>query len=51
MSGYNTNLAAGFQVLSVLQRLGAEATLSLTNKKTVDIVVVRKEGDGGNTHE
>jgi hypothetical protein len=45
MSGYNTNLAAEFHVLSVLHRLGADATLTLGNKKSVDIVVVRKAGD------
>ena len=41
MSGYNTNLAAEFHVLSMLHRLGADATLTLGNKKGVDIVVVR----------
>ncbi len=42
---YNTNLAAEFYVLSVLHRLGAEANLTLGNKKAVDIVVVRGAGD------
>ena len=42
---YNTNLAAEFYVLSVLHRLGAEANLTLGNKKSVDIVVVRGAGD------
>lgn len=42
---YNTNLAAEFYVLSVLHRLGAEANLTLGNKKSVDIVVVRDAGD------
>lgn len=46
MSTYNTNLAAEFYVLSVLHRIGAEANLTLGNKKAVDIVVVR---DAGNT--
>jgi hypothetical protein len=32
-------------VLSVLHRLGADATLTLGNKKSVDIVVVRGAGD------
>jgi hypothetical protein len=45
MSGYNTNLAAEFYVLSVLHRLGAEANLTLGNKKSVDIVVVHDAGD------
>ncbi len=42
---YNTNLAAEFHVLSVLYRLGADAALSLGNKKAVDITVVRGEGE------
>ena len=42
---YNTNLAAEFYVLSVLHRLGAEANLTLGNKKSVDIVVVRDAGN------
>ena len=45
MSSYNTNLAAEFYVLSMLHRLGADATLTLGNKKGVDIVVVRDAGD------
>lgn len=45
MSTYNTNLAAEFYVLSVLHRLGAEANLTLGNKKSVDIVVIRDAGD------
>ena len=45
MNGYNTNLAAEFYVLSVLHRLGAEANLTLGNKKSVDIAVVRDAGD------
>lgn len=45
MSSYNTNLAAEFYVLSMLHRLGADATLTLGNKKGVDIVVVREAGD------
>lgn len=45
MSTYNTNLAAEFYVLSVLHRLGAEANLTLGNKKSVDIVVVRDVGN------
>jgi hypothetical protein len=42
---YNTNLAAEFYVLSVLHRLGADATLTLGNKKSVDIAVVRSAGN------
>jgi hypothetical protein len=41
---YNTNLAAEFYVLSMLHRLGADAALTLGNKKAVDIVVVKKTG-------
>lgn len=43
-SHYNTNLASEFYVLSVLHRLGADATLTLGNKKSVDIAVVRGAG-------
>ena len=43
-SQYNTNLAAEFYVLSVLHRLGADATLTLGNKKSVDIAVVKGAG-------
>lgn len=42
---YNTNLAAEFYALHVLHRLGADANLTLGNKKAVDIVVVRGAGD------
>ena len=38
-SGYNTNLAAEFHVLSVLHRLGLSASLTLANRKAIDIVV------------
>lgn len=38
-SGYNTNLAAEFHVLSVLHRLGLSASLTLSNRKAIDIVV------------
>ena len=38
---YNTNLAAEFWVLSVLYRLGVEAHLTLGNKKSVDILILR----------
>jgi hypothetical protein len=45
MSGYNSNLAGEFYVLSMLHRLGADATLTLGNKKSVDIVVVRGKAE------
>jgi hypothetical protein len=45
MNGYDTNLAAEFHVLSILHRLGMSATLTLGNKKSVDIVVTRDVGD------
>jgi hypothetical protein len=43
--GYNTNLASEFYVLSTLHRLGVDAVLTLGNKKSVDIAVVRDAGD------
>ena len=46
MSKYNTNLASEFWVLSILHRLGADAYLTLGNKKSVDIVV---QGSNGST--
>lgn len=36
---YNTNLASEFFVLSMLYRYGADAYLTLGNKKSVDILV------------
>lgn len=45
MNGYDTNLAAEFYVLCVLHRLGISATLTLGNKKSVDIVIARDAGD------
>ena len=44
MSGYNTNLASEFHVLSVLHRLGATANLTLGNKKGVEIFVGGEAG-------
>ncbi len=41
MTKYNTNLASEFYVLSMLHRLGADASLTLGNKKAVDIIVVQ----------
>jgi hypothetical protein len=43
-TGYDTNLAAEFYVLSVLHRLGISATLTLGNKKSVDIVITHDAG-------
>ena len=43
-SGYNTNLAAEFYVLSMLHRLGADANLTLGNKKSVDIAIIKDAG-------
>lgn len=45
MASYDTNLASEFYVLSALYRLGMDASLTLGNKKSVDIVVVREAGD------
>ena len=45
MAGYNTNLASEFYVLSTLYRLGLDANLTLGNKKSVDITVVRGPSD------
>jgi hypothetical protein len=44
MTIYNTNLAAEFFVLSMLHRLGVDATLTLGNKKAVDIIVANITG-------
>ena len=44
-SGYDTNLASEFYVLSCLHRLGVTASLTLGNKKGVDILVAREAGD------
>lgn len=45
MSRYDTAMAAEFYVLSMLYRLGIEASLTLGNKKAVDITVTRALGD------
>ena len=42
--GYNTNLASEFYVLSMLYRFGLDASLTLGNKKSVDISVVLEPG-------
>jgi len=43
-NNYNTNLASEFYVLSTLARLGADASLSLGNKKKVDIAIMKSDG-------
>lgn len=45
MTKYNTNLASEFYVLSMLHRFGSDASLSLGNKKSVDILVVNESGE------
>jgi hypothetical protein len=45
MTTYNTNLASEFYVLSMLHRFGCDASLTLGNKESVDIVVVRESGN------
>ena len=45
MARYHTNLAAEFYVLSCLHRIGLDAHLTLGNRKGVDIVVLRDDGD------
>lgn len=41
---YNTNLASEFYVLTSLARLGVDASLTLGNKKKVDIAIMKKDG-------
>lgn len=43
--GYNTNLAAEYYILSMLYRKGFKAYLTLGNKKSVDIIVEKKDGE------
>jgi len=43
MSGYNTVIASEYYVLSLLYRLGYEAYITIGNKKSVDIRVVKEE--------
>lgn len=43
-SNYNTNLASEYLVMSLLNRVGKDAYLSLGNKKGVDIIVMTKSG-------
>lgn len=44
-SGYNTNLAAEYYVLSMLYRKGINAYLTLGNKKSVDIIIEKDTGE------
>lgn len=41
-TNYNTNLASEYLVMSLLNRIGKDAYLSLGNKKGVDIIVTTK---------
>ena len=41
---YNTNLASEYLMMSLLNRVGKEAYLSLGNKKGVDIIVKTQKG-------
>ena len=43
MTTYNTNLASEFYVLSMLYRLGIDASLTLGNKKAVDILIANSD--------
>ena len=40
---YQTNMASEFYVLSALTRLGFDASLTLGNKKAVDILIIRPD--------
>lgn len=42
--GYLTNIASEFFIVSLLSRLGLDASLTLGNKKRVDILVSQSEG-------
>jgi len=44
MGAYATGIASEFYILSVLHRLGLNATLPLGNRKSIDIVIVGKAG-------
>lgn len=41
-SSYNTNLASEYLILSMLNRLGLDAYITLGNKKSIDIIVKNK---------
>jgi transposase-like protein len=42
---YNTNLASEYYVLSMLYRKGFDAHLTLGNKKSVDIIIEKENGE------
>lgn len=44
MTKYDTNLASEFYVLSMLHRVGTTASLTLGNKKSVDIFIFNEDG-------
>lgn len=44
MTRYDTNLAAEFYILSMLHRIGAAASLTLGNRKSVDIFIALPDG-------
>jgi hypothetical protein len=41
-NSYNTNLASEYLILSMLNRLGLDAYITLGNKKSIDIIVKNK---------
>lgn len=43
-NGFNTGIASEYLVLSMLYRLGADAYLTLGNRKSIDIGVIREDG-------
>jgi hypothetical protein len=45
MAGYNTNLASEFYAISTLARLGLDVSLTLGNKKSVDIIINKEDGN------
>ena len=45
MASNATNLASEFYVISILHRIGVSAALTLGNKKSVDIIVAKGQGE------
>ncbi|WP_455667157.1 hypothetical protein [Phocaeicola sp.] len=43
-SGYQTGIASEYLVLSMLYRLGADAYITMGNKKSIDIGVIKEDG-------
>lgn len=43
-NSYNTGIASEYLVLSMLYRLGVDAYLTLGNRKSIDIGVIREDG-------